>query len=640
MTESLHPLLKRQLRKRFGDSESLSSEQRALLMDIDAAYRQFDADRILLERSLELTSKELIQVNSDAFAALGASEGLWDWNLQNGEITYSQRWKATLGHSDDAIGNSPDEWFSRIHPTDVERFRADLDAHLEGHTQLFESEFRIRHADQTYRWVTARGMAVRNSSGNPYRIAGAQVDITERKAAEQQLMHDALHDPLTGLPNRSLFADRLGQSIARRKRRPDDGYAVLFLDLDRFKVVNDSLGHIVGDELLVAIGQRLQSLMRPGDTVARLGGDEFAVLLDDARESEQAIALAQRLLAALTKPLRVRGRQVFTSVSIGITVDTAGYTRPEDVLRDADTAMYRAKAQGRNRYEVFDSSMHDRALALLQQESDLRRAQTRNEFCLHYQPVVSLECGKVEGFEALLRWDRPDGTHFPDEFLPVAEETGLIVAIGRWVIEEACRQMQEWIVNYPDRAPLSISVNLSAKELREPDLSQAIEAILSKTGLSPLSLILEITEGSLLRDTEEVVATLERLRSLGMRIHLDDFGTGYSSLSYLHRFPVDALKIDRSFVSGIESEIPEIVRTVATLAGNLGIDVVAEGIETRQQFKGVRELGLEFGQGYYFSRPVGANEAERMLRMGGPWASKFRSVAGDKPLRAGRVAVA
>jgi diguanylate cyclase (GGDEF)-like protein len=444
----------------------------------------------------------------------------------------------------------------------------------------------------------------------------------ERQRVEEQLRHDALHDTLTGLPNRTLFMDRLGHALARMKRRPDYLYAVLFLDLDRFKVVNDSLGHLMGDELLMSISRRLQACLRTGDTVARLGGDEFAILLDDLTDVEQVLEVSERIQQALAQPVMLGGHEVRSSASIGITMSRTGYDLPSDVLRDADLALYRAKSKGRACHEVYDQALHTRAVTLMQLETDLQRALEREELLLHYQPIVSLTTGRVTAFEALARWRHPQhGLISPADFIPVAEDSGLIVQLGQWALREACSQMQAWRTRFPAQSNLSICVNLSAKQFAQPDLVEQIARILRETGLDPSALGLEITESVMMEQADRAAAMLTQFRDLHIPLHLDDFGTGYSSLSYLHRFPIDLLKIDRSFVSriGEGGQNSEIVQAIVGLAHNLKIEVIAEGVETAEQLTLLRTLQCDYGQGYYFSRPLEAHAVEALLTAEVPW---------------------
>jgi diguanylate cyclase (GGDEF)-like protein len=447
--------------------------------------------------------------------------------------------------------------------------------------------------------------------------AALHLEISERKLAEERLLYAASHDELTGLANRAHFMERFRQLIARMQRHGHFA-AVLFLDLDRFKRVNDSLGHSAGDQLLVAVARRLEGCLRDADVLARLGGDEFTVLLEEVDGECGATAVAQRLLAALDLPFTIFGREVYASASIGIAITQTGHEAPEDVLRDADIAMYRAKDQGKQRYELFAPELLTQAVSLLQLENDLKGALERREFVLFYQPIVSLHDGALEGFEALIRWRHPQrGFISPDDFIPQAEESGAILPIGAWVIEEACRQAASWRDVFGGRERVSISVNLSAKQFSNSvDLLNVIGRSLTTFGLDAEFLCVEITESAIMRDPELATVTLLELRRLGIGVHLDDFGTGYSSLGYLQRFPVDTLKIDRSFVSSSASPAvrnPEIVRTVASLARSLALETTAEGIETFEQLQFLRSLGCTYGQGYYFSRPLGAFDAGALI---------------------------
>jgi diguanylate cyclase (GGDEF)-like protein/PAS domain S-box-containing protein len=553
-----------------------------------------------------------------ALAARGANDGLWDWDLTTDRIFLSARWKAMVGCEEDEVGTSPDEWFRRIHAMDVQRVRAAISAHLDGRSAHFESEHRIQCKDGSYRWVLSRGLAVRDAAGVPQRIAGSMTDISLRKTAEEKLLHEAIHDVLTGLPNRALFMDLLGRSLARSRRRKGYLFAVLFLDLDRFKVINDGLGHMVGDQLLVGLARRLEKCLRPEDTVARLGGDEFTVLLDDINDTSDATRVAERIHKELEAPFSIAGHDVYTSVSIGIALSTTDYEIPDHILRDADTAMYRAKALGKARHEVFDTGMHTRAVALLQLETDLRRALERREFRLHYQPIVTLQgARRVVGFEALVRWQHPQrGLLAPGEFMAVAEETGLMPPIGYWVLSEACRQMREWAAHAG--RPLLVSVNLSNRQFALPELPDRIAAILAATEFPAECLKLEITESAIMEHGEAVAAVLGRLRALGVDFFIDDFGTGYSSFSALHRFPVSTLKIDRSFVQALDrdGESTEIVRTIMTLAQNLHLNVIAEGVETKTQLERLRGLKCPQGQGTLLGKPLPAEAAAAILAKG------------------------
>ncbi len=461
-------------------------------------------------------------------------------------------------------------------------------------------------------------------------------DITELKQAQEKLVHDAFHDSLTNLPNRALFLDRLERTVARAKRHKDYKFAVLFIDVDRFKIVNDSLGHHAGDELIIQLSKRILHALRledvisrpatpqglvnewttKDDTLARLGGDEFTVLLDDLRSPTDSIRVASRIQQSFAEPFLIAGQEVFTTASVGIAASSQSYGCAADVLRDADIAMYRAKTQGKARCEVFDQATHDQAVGRLKLETDLRRALEREEFRVYYQPIVSLTSGNITGFEALARWDRPGvGIVAPGEFIGVAEEMGLIVFIGNWVLRKACEQAHRWHLANPGR-PLTMSVNVSGREFKQPDIVEQVQKVLRETQVDPTAIKLELTESVTMDNAERTIRVVKGLKNLGVRLSIDDFGTGYSSLSYLRRFPMDTLKIDRSFVQNLPSnpENLEIVRTIMSLARSLGMDVIAEGAETADEIEQLKALECDFGQGYFFSKPVDSEQADRLLR--------------------------
>jgi diguanylate cyclase (GGDEF)-like protein/PAS domain S-box-containing protein len=594
-----------------------------------AARHLLDARLRIMETRLQAHS-EAEQAESsrraaeDRFSltAAGAADGLWNWDLAANLVEFSERWKEILGYGEVEIGHDPAEWLSRIHPEDSRLVRERLDGHLRGRTPIFEAEHRLRRKDDSYRWVVARGVAARSAGAKAHRIAGSLTDVSARKAAEEQLLHDVSHDPLTGLPNRARFMDRLQRVFERAKRHSGSSFAVVFLDVDRFKLVNDGLGHIAGDHLLVAIAHRLEESLRPVDTVARLGGDEFAILLDDVQEPREATLVAERIQKALHLPFEVGGQEVYATVSTGIAQHGPTYQKAEDLLRDADTAMYRAKAMGRDRYAVFDRGMHEKAVAALQLENDLRRALDTKAFIVHYQPIIALVDGRIVGFEALVRWQHPRrGLVLPGDFVHVAEETGLIIPIDRWVAGEACRQLRAWQVQFRHNPPLTMSINVSGAQFMQPDLPMQIDRILRENGLWGSTLKLEITESVIMEKARYTGPMLEHLRDLSIKLSIDDFGTGYSSLSYLRRFEIDTLKIDSSFVSKIthDDESSEIVRTIITLAHNLGKDMIAEGVETASQLAKLYEMDCSFAQGYYFSRPLGADAATKLLATDPRW---------------------
>lgn len=550
-----------------------------------------------------------------AIAARGANDGLWDWNLLEDKIYYSPRWATMIGYEPGNLSDVPEDWMQRVHPDDQKRLHVEIEDHLAGIRPHFECEFRLRHRDGGYRWMRSRGQALRDENNLPYRMAGSMTDITEYRLIQEQILHDALHDAMTGLPNRILIMDRLGQALNRSHRRPSYVFAVLFLDIDRFKVINDSLGHLSGDQLLIGIAQRLQTCLRAEDTVARLGGDEFAILLDDISNPEFAVQVSERILKALSRPFVIEGHEVFASASIGIALKNPETRTPEDLIRDADTAMYRAKSLGKSRYEVFSTAMRVETLALMQLETELRRATERDEFLVYYQPIIDLKTEEIVGFETLLRWKHPQrGIIAPGEFMAIAEETGLIVPISWWVMEQACQQMQAWNFVFPHSEHLSISVNLTGRHFQQPDLLDKLQMILEKTGFPNHRLRLEVTESILIENTDMAIAALEGIRQMGIKLYMDDFGTGYSSLSYLHKFPIDTLKIDRCFIEHLDSEDTRanIVPTIITLAKSMGLEVVAEGIETIGQLTNLQSLNCTYGQGYYFAPPL---SQERIILM-------------------------
>lgn len=567
-----------------------------------------------------------------ALAASGSNEGLWDWNLTREIIYLSPRWRAMLGDivpSKDLDTaplqeSSPQEWFNRVHPEDLPSLQATIHHHLDGYTPHVEHEYRIKHQDGSYRWMLCRGLVVRHGDGQPYRLVGSQTDITVRKEAEAKLRHHAFYDELTGLPNRALLIEKLRDAIAIVQQFPNTSFAVLWLDLDRFKVVNNSLGNEMGDRLLVAAAQRLRSFLAEEDVVARMGGDEFAILLTQIHSIGDATYTADRIQQLLSLPFYLDGNEVFTTVSTGIVLSSLLYTQPEHLLRDADTAMHRAKSLGRARYQVFDTAMRTRMVERMQLENDLRRAVStgygsgdRHELFLQYQPIIQLSSSETVGFEALVRWQHPThGVVPPARFIPMAEETGLIIDVGWWILKQACQQMRQWRVRFGSAADiLTINVNLSTKQFSQSGLAEHVRQILSDTGLDPCFLKLEITESTVMENASAVVGMLHQLRTLGVQLAIDDFGTGYSSLSYLPRFPTNTLKIDRSFVSKMNrrSDEREIIRTILLLAHNLGMDVVAEGVETADQANQLLRLGCEYGQGYYFSKPLASEAATELL---------------------------
>lgn len=487
---------------------------------------------------------------------------------------------------------------------------------LEGKIKIDQREKRYQHKLGHQVWVLQSASVARSPSGEPLHLVLQIQDITEKKQAEQQVHHAAFHDALTGLPNRSLLLDHLSLALARATRNDDYQFAVLFLDLDRFKMVNDSLGHTLGDQLLIELARRLEQCMRGTDTVARLGGDEFGMLLDGIKEPYEAICIAERVQELLRDPFDLNGHEFMTTVSIGIAFSKTGYQSPEDILRDADIAMYRAKTRGKARYEVFDAGMHERAVEALTLERELRRAIENQEIEVYYQPIISLADLKVTGFEGLARWDSKTlGQISPERFIPLAEETGLIINLGMLVLKKACHQVHEWHNRFPRQPKMSISVNLSTRQFRQLNLVEQIKSVLKETKLDPSTLHLEVTESALMENANDAAEMLAQLKQIGVKLSIDDFGTGYSSLNYLHRFPFDILKVDRSFVTrmGIDEESNGIIETILILAKKLKKETIAEGVETHDQVRKLAADGCDCAQGYLFSRPVVAAEAQRLF---------------------------
>ena len=559
-----------------------------------------------------------------ALAVGGANDGIWDRDFAADRVYFSPRWKAMLGYADDEIPDLPEEWLARIHPEDLAAHRAALDAHVRGETDHFESEHRMRHRDGTYRWFLTRGVAIRDRAGRPTRMAGSMSDITTRKAAEEVLRQSALHDALTGLPNRTLFLDRLTQSLARSRREPAHRCAVLFLDLDRFKRINDGFSHAVGDELLVALGRRLTGILRPADTVARggpdgmvarLGGDEFTVLLEDLDSPDRASEVAVRIQRALAEPFRIGDRDLVVSASVGISISTPGASALE-MMRNADIAMYDAKRQGTARWSVFTDAMHSRVLGQVELEAELRRVIEEGRLRVFYQPVVDLATGSLIGFEALARWPEAEVPVSPERFIAVAEDAGLIGDLGRFVLAEACALLDDWRRRGIVEPGVTMSVNVSGRQLGDPGRVVAdVRAALEESGLPAACLRLEITESTVIGRPERVRSALTELAQLGVRAEIDDFGTGYASLTFLQSFPGDTLKIDRSFISTMHENAGHeaIVRAIVALAHNLDMHVVAEGIDNPAQHALLRSIGCAYGQGHLFARATEAAELESMI---------------------------
>jgi PAS domain S-box-containing protein len=594
-----------------------------LLFDLYIIYQQRQLHKI--RRKLAEREQLFQLITENAADMIAVIDG-------NGQRLYnSPAYQKILGYGPEELAGTSS--MDQIHPDDRARvLEASAKARSTGRGERLE--YRIRHKDGSWRFLESTCSVIRSPEGESDGLVIVNRDITERKRAEEKLVHQSFHDGLTDLPNRALFLDRLQRAVILSRRHVSSRFAVLFIDIDEFKVFNDSLGHAAGDSLLIQIAQRLTASLRAVDTVsrppvgqdaepfvgestlARPGGDEFTVLIEELHDPSDAIRVAERIQRKLAIPFDFNGQEIVLSVSIGIAFSGSVPADAEDVLRDAEIAMYRAKNTGKARYEVFDHAMHADAIKRLQLETDLRKALDLNQFLVYYQPVVSLSTGQIVGFETLSRWQRPEGLVMPGEFIAVANETGIILPMNRQLLYDACRQLLSWQALFPSDPPLTINVNVSPKEFAQPDLAAQIGRTLQETGLDPSCVNLEITETIAMADADRSALVLSELKALGVRLEIDDFGTGYSSLSRLQHFPVDTLKIDRSFVSRMDTdpETREIVRLIVMLAHGLGLKIVAEGIETQAQADMLKNLGCELAQGYLYSRPVPSQAIDQLLR--------------------------
>ena len=557
-----------------------------------------------------------------ALAARAVNDGIWDWDITSDEVYFSPRWQALLGLPAIERRGVPPHWFDLVHPEDLPGLKLAIDAHLTGRTSLLQFKHRMRHADGSWRWMLVRGIAVDDGWGEPLRMAGSLSDITAARVTEHQLQHDALHDALTGLPNRALFMDRLERALLRGRRNSDANCAVLFLDMDRFKLVNDTFSHSTGDRLLVAVANRITHALRPGDTVSRIAGDEFAVLLDDlgtSRREQLATEVAVRVRDEFRREFDIDGNRFFVTMSVGVALPEQGQSAA-DLLRNADIAMYEAKRRGRDAYAIFDQSMHRRIAERLANQNDLRQILEMALLEVHYQPVIDLTTGRIHGFEALARWPNGWPPVPPSEFIPIAEETGLISRLGAHVLNTSLSTLAGWRRQGLVEENVAISVNVSGRQLDEPDFPDSVLDAIAAAGLPARTLHLEITEGTLMREPERMSEVARDVCAAGVSLELDDFGTGYSSLSALHSYPVSALKIDKSFVSSLTDVGDPLVRSTVALGHSLGLQVIAEGIEEMSQLQRLRSLGCEYGQGYYFSAPRPADEIEALLKSWTPAA--------------------
>ncbi len=593
-----------------------------LLFDIYTVYQHLQLQRMRRRLAEREQLFQLITENAADMIAVVDRNGCRLYN--------SPAYEKILGYGAEELATTSS--MEQVHPQDRARvLEAAEKAHRTGRGERLE--YRIRHKDGTWRVLESTANAYPGKNGEIEGLVIVNRDITQRKRAETLLEHHAFHDELTGLPNRALFLDRLQRAIAISRRHSDFRFAVLFIDVDEFKVFNDSLGHNAGDDLLIQISLRLATCLRHVDTIsrhrpgknpdtalgestlARPGGDEFVVLAEELRDPSDAIRMSERIQERLAIPFIVKGHEIVIGVSLGIVFSSASSLLAGDVLRDAEIAMYRAKRAGKARCEVFDSAMHADAVKRLHLETDLRKALDLDEFRVHYQPLVSLQDGQIVGFEALTRWQRPQGIVMPGEFIAVADEIGITLPINRQLLRESCEQLCLWQALFPSKAPLSISANITTRQFTQPDLAEEIGEILRETGIDPRCVVLEITENIAMADAERSAVVLSQLKALGVRLSIDDFGTGYSSLSRLRRFPVDILKIDRTFVSGMDQDedTRQIVRIIVILAHSLGLRVVAEGIENQKQVVALKRLGCEWGQGYLFSKPADAAAIEQFL---------------------------
>ena len=550
-------------------------------------------------------------------AVRSARMGIWDWDIISDRVIWDDRMYELYGRTPEDFSEAHNAWEAGVHPEDQIACRRVIQQALSGDKE-FNAEFRVLWPDGTSRHIEAHAMVQRDAEGYPLRMIGVNWDITDRKQAEEQLVYRAVHDALTDLPNRTLLTSRLELAIQRVQQSNAYHFAVLFLDLDQFKLVNDSLGHLIGDRLLLSVAQRLQRIIRPPDLAARLGGDEFVILLEHLPNIEAVIQIAERLLSEFDSAIVIDNNSVFITTSIGIVWGTDDYIEATNLLRDADIALYRAKAKGRGRYEIFDIEMHTQAMKRMMLEHDLRTAIYQQEFITYYQPIVDLNTQQLIGFEALIRWQHPmQGLISPGNFISVAEETGLVTSITQWILRSACQQVATWQQQFPDGENLKVSINISGQDLRQITLIEIIKETLRETQLPATSLTLEITESMLIENIEFTIDLLTQLRDLGVGISIDDFGTGYSSLSYLYNLPADYLKIDRSFVGKMHPSNKnfKIVNAVVSLSDQLQLVAIAEGVETAEQLEWLKELGCELGQGYFLSHPLTSDAAASMLSL-------------------------
>lgn len=594
-------------------------------------FLESDFDRkVLLQRienvlELQNAKLQMRKINDDfpeeqirryELAVSGSNDGVWDWNLQTDEVYYSKRWCEILGYLESELDSIPSSWLSRVHPDDVSLLDTAIHSHISNVTDCLAYEYRLRHKNGHYRWVLTRGKLVMDDNDRPWRLVGSQTDISDRKNSEQLIAYNAFHDPLTGLANRALLMERIEQMVIHSRRDETHSYAIMFLDLDKFKEINDNLGHEAGDVILKTVAKRIAVCVREGDTLARFGGDEFVILVAGTCTEKDVLGLAERILKEMAKPIHVLSHELHIGVSIGIVTDTASYEDSESSVRDADLALYHAKSNGRNRYELFKPSMHMNTSKHFALQATLSGAKDRKELVMFYQPILSLATGQVRGFEALMRWKHPEnGFIYPLDFIPVAEETGLINEIGAWGIHQSCQQLKAWRSEIPEAQDWFVSVNVSGKQLESEMFSGQVNQALLESGVSGENLVVEITENVLMHDIRQIEPKLQLLKDMGVVLAIDDFGTGYSSLAVLNDFPFDVLKIAREFVLNIHTKpkSERTVRLIHMLAEEMKMKTVVEGIENDQELDTIMKIGCDLAQGFLFSKPKHAEEIAKYL---------------------------
>lgn len=598
------------------------SKARKEIVEAQTAAELANQEKLKIVSEQAATLKEAVALATDelkssetryALAAQGANDGLWDWDRMTNSVYYSPRWKMMLGYRVDEFPNSIRCWLNHTHPSDRDSLEKEFES-LSQDKPSFSKKYRMKTSSNEYIWVHTRGMAIFDEDGRIVRLAGSQTDINDQKKAEDELLYNAYHDSLTGIANRTLFNDRLNQALLNAKRNKNEHFAVLFLDLDNFKKVNDTFGHSVGDALLKNITRKILGSLRGNDTVARLGGDEFAIILQNVKTANDVKKIADTLKKQVGLPITIKKHKIFPSVSIGIVFWDKSYKAIENLLRDADFALYRAKENGKNRFAIFDGEMRAQAASLFKKETQLRQALKKKQIHVFYQPIARVDTLKIEGFEALLRWNHPKfGWVSPIEFIQIAEESDLILDLGKFVLETAASDFVNWKKLFPDLQ--FVSVNVSARQLDNDRLIKQVNEVTHDTGIKPANLKLEVTETTVMKKPEVAQHVLEELHQMGVKIAIDDFGTGYSSLSTLHEFHFDSLKIDQSFTRDLESSPrrQELVTIINMMGKNLGLETIVEGVETREQLQMLKSIGCDYIQGYYLSRPVAHDDFKELL---------------------------